>query len=383
MVIVVVVFLVLNAYVSGIVISVGVASQAVENMMKEISATYPNQAAFRQALAEAGYGTPEEYRRLMTTTFKRSRAIDQFINQLRQDKKLPAVVVPESAVHAQYERLKAAGQLTRRASTVSFRQMVIAPRPSPAAKEVARRKADSLREEIRAGGDFERIAKRESMDAATKEQGGDLGWRKRGDLPAELERYLFGPLAIKQGEVSPVIESPFGFHLLRLDRANPPAEVKVRQILIIPAVDSTDVTRARQLSDSLVDVLRRGVSFDTIARLFHDPAEDAPGLIPEMPFDSLPVTYQAGLRDVKKDSIVAFPIPAPLGYSKYVIAEVASTSEPGDYTYDELKARIRAQLQAVLQTRKYIDQARATVFVQTHPERAQEAVRVFDGRPGQ
>lgn len=374
--------LIYKAKEAGIEVADAEVSTAIENMMKDVTGQYPSQAQFRQALAEAGYGTPEEYRRLMSTAYRRNKQIELYIAQLRSEKKIPAVVVPEKAVLEEYEKLKSSGRLMKRSTSVAWRQMVIAPAPSAAAKAAAKAKVDSLRAEIRAGGDFERIAKRESMDGATKDMGGDLGWRKRGDLPVELERLVFGPFTIKQGEVSQVVESPFGFHLLRIDRSNPPAEVKVRQILIIPAIDSTDVTRAQLLADSLVGALRRGTSFDTVARLFHDRAEDAPGLIPEQPIDSLPASYQAGLKDVKKDSIVAFPIPTALGFSKFVIAQVSSTSLPGDFTFDEVKPRIRFQLQQVLQTRKYIDQLRKTVYVQTYPERAQEAARIFSGPPG-
>jgi parvulin-like peptidyl-prolyl isomerase len=349
--------------------------------MKDQASKFPSQSAFREALVQGGYGTPEEYRRTMAALYKRGQTIQLYVRQLAQEKKLPPVVIPESQVHAEFERWKAAG-LPQRPATVSWRQMVIAPTASAVEKAAARAKIDSLRAEIKAGGDFERIAKRESMDAATKELGGDLGWRKRGDLPVELERLLFGITAIKQGEVSPVVESPYGFHLLRIDRSNPPAEVKVRQILIIPKIDSSDVARARILADSLVGALRRGAVFDTVARLFHDRAEDAPGLIPEQVIDSLPLSYQTGLKDVQKDSILAFPIPAPLGYQKFVIARVASTTEPGEYTYDELKARVRMSLQNVGQMRKYIDQQRKSVYVRLYPERAEEAIRIFQAVPG-
>jgi parvulin-like peptidyl-prolyl isomerase len=374
--------LLLKAKEAGIEVSDAEIASEIEEMMKRSSSQYPSQQAFRQALAEAGYGAPEDYRRTMTAYLKRNRQIQQYIDKLRGERKIPPVVVPEADVQKEFEKLKAAGVLMKRASTVAWRQMVVAPTPTVAAKAAARAKAETLRAEIKAGGDFERIAKRESMDAATKDLGGDLGWRKRGDLPIELERLLFGMLTIKQGEVSQVVESPFGFHLIRLDRANPPAEVKVRQILIVPKIDSVDVQRARFLSDSLVGVLRRGASFDTIARLYHDRAEDAPGLIPAQIVDSLPTTYQAGLRDVKKDSIVAFPIPAPFGSQKFVIAQVSATSEPGDMTYDEVKSRIRFQMQQVAQTRKYIDQQRKTVFVQLFLDRAQEASRIFSTLPG-
>jgi peptidyl-prolyl cis-trans isomerase SurA len=376
--------LLLKAKEANIEITDAEVAAAVEASMKENSARFPSQSAFREALAQAGYGTPEEFRRSLSAQYRRFQTIQRYVNQLRSEKKLPSVVIPEGDVRAEFDRLKASGdpRLTKRGYAVGWRQMVIAPTASAKAKAAARAKIDSLRAEIKAGGDFERIAKRESMDGATKDLGGDLGWRKRGDLPIELERLMFGPLAIKQGEVSQVVESPYGFHLLRIDRSNPPAEVKVRQILIIPRIDSSDVARARILADSLVGALRRGAAFDTVARLFHDRAEEAPGLIPETPIDTLPPSYQSGLKDVKKDSIVTFPISAVMGYQKFVIAEVASTSQPGDYTYDELKARLRMNLQYVGQMRKYMDQQRKTVYVRLFPDRAQEAVRIFAVGPG-
>jgi peptidyl-prolyl cis-trans isomerase SurA len=374
--------LLIKAKDAGIEISDAEVQSAIDGMMKEISAQFPTPAAFRQALAEAGFGSPEEFRRTRTAEYRRNQAIRQYISQVRNERKIPAVVVPESEVQKEFERLQSTSLLPKREATTGWRQLVIAPTPTPAAKEAARMKAESLRAEIRAGADFERVAKRESMDAATKDVGGDLGWRKRGDLPSELERLMFGPFTIRQGEVSQVVESPFGFHLLRLDRSNPPAEVKVRQILIIPKVDSADVARARRLADSLVLALRRGAQFDTVARLYHDRAEDAPGLIPAQADTALPLSYQAGLKGVKKDSIVAFPILAAMGHEKFVIAQVESTTELGDYTYDELKVRIRAQLQEIKQMRRYIDQQRKTVYVRLYPERAEEAARIFALAPG-
>src|ERR1051325_1206521 len=177
---------------------------ATEQQIKGIAARFPSDAVFRQQLLAAGLGTPDEYRRYMNTQYRRDRTISLLVQKLTApgENQIPAVTVPESKVLAEYQRYKQAGPLTRLA-TVLWRQMVIAPAPTIAARTIARAKAESLRAEIRAGGDFERIAKRESMDAATKELGGDLGWRKRGDLPIELERMLVGIGAIKQGEGSP------------------------------------------------------------------------------------------------------------------------------------------------------------------------------------
>jgi len=355
-------------------------STFIDQQMKEIQARFPTDAEFRKELQAAGFGTPEDYRRFMSSQYRRDTTIQSLVQKLMApgEKQIPTVTVTEPRVQAEFDRIKSSGANLKRLATVVWRQMVIAPKPSPAAKAAAHTKADSLRAEIAAGTDFERVAKRESMDAATKDQGGDLGWRRRGQLPEELERLVFGPFALRPGDVSQVTESPYGFHILRLDRANPPAEVKVRQILIIPKIDSADVVRAAKLADSLVAVLRKGAPFDTIAHRFHDLAEDAPGLMPELARDSLPLSYQIGLKDVGKDSIVAFPIPSAGGYPKYVIAQVVTTTDAGDYSYDELKLRIRGQLQQVSQMRRYIDSQRKAIYIMKWEDRALVATSIFD-----
>jgi parvulin-like peptidyl-prolyl isomerase len=354
---------------------------AVEQQMKDIASRYPSDADFRRELLKAGFGTPEDFRRVLTTNFRRDRTIRMLVERLHEEKKIPMVNVAESKVQEEFDRLKTAGQIPMRLAAVAWRQMVVAPAPSAKAKAAAKAKIDSIRVELKAGGDFERIAKRESMDIGTKDLGGDLGWRRRGSLPQELERVLFGAFAIRPGEISNVIESPFGFHVIRLDRAHPPAEVKARQILIIPKIDSADVVAAGRLADSLAGAIRRGEPFDTTARRHHDLAEDAPGLIPDTPYDSLPGSYQLGLKDVKKDSIVTFSIPTALGYPKFVIAQVVGTTESGQYTFDEVKARIRAQLQQISQMRRYIDQQRALMYVKVFEDRAMEAIKIFEARP--
>jgi peptidyl-prolyl cis-trans isomerase SurA len=351
-----------------------------DNQFKQVQAQFPSEAEFRKGLVAAGLGSPEEYRKFLAAEFRRTRTIQMLVQRLTApgESKIPSVTVSEAQVKAEFDRLKLGG-LPQRLASVLWRQLVIAPVPSAAARLTAQAKAESLHAEIKAGGDFERIAKRESMDLATKDLGGDLGWRKRGDLPEELERLVFGPFAIRPGDISAVTESPFGFHILRLDRANPPAEVKVRQILIIPKIDSSDVARAAKLADSLVTVLRaKKTPFDTLARHFHDPAEDAPGLMSDTPWDTLPPSYQNGLRGVGKDSIVAFPIPAGGGLSKFVIAQVVSSTEAGDYTYDDVKARIRSNLQQVVQMRRYIDTLRKSMYVKVMEDRALAATSVFD-----
>jgi peptidyl-prolyl cis-trans isomerase SurA len=80
------------------------------------------------------------------------------------------------------------------------------------------------------------------MDPGTKQLGGDLGWNRRGGgLVPEFEQMMF---ALRPGDVSPVIKTAFGYHIIKVDRVQS-AEVKARHILISPVIDSADVARAK------------------------------------------------------------------------------------------------------------------------------------------
>ena len=181
----------------------------VERQYKRIRDQFKTEPEFREALRREGFGTPEEYRRNLTDQARRAALQQRVIDKLRQDGKLVPVSVSEADVTQAFEQNK--GTLPRRPATVTFRQVIVAPKASEAAKLAARAKADSLLVELRGGADFEQVAKRESMDPSNKDIGGDLGWNRRGVMVPEFDRWMF---ALPPNQLSPVVETPFGFHII-------------------------------------------------------------------------------------------------------------------------------------------------------------------------
>jgi len=76
-----------------------------------------------------------------------------------------------------------------------------------------REQAEEVLKRIRAGEDFEKLAKEFSTDS-TKDKGGDLGWFGHGEMVPEFEKAAY---ALKAGEVSDVVQSKFGYHIIKLE----------------------------------------------------------------------------------------------------------------------------------------------------------------------
>jgi peptidyl-prolyl cis-trans isomerase SurA len=339
----------------------------VDRQVREIKSQFPTETEFRTALAKASLGTPEEYRKFLLEQYRRQSTLEKTIQKLTQDGKIVPINVTDAEINAAFEREK--DFLPPKPASVTFKQIVIAPKPTAAAKEVARAKAESLLAQLKSGTDFEKLAKRESMDPLTKETGGDLGWARRDQNLPEFDVWLFGnqfQLPLAPGSLSPVVETPYGYHIIRVDRRQT-GEVKAHQILIMPKLDSTDFARTQRLADSVAALWKAGAQFDTLAKKFHDYAgKEETSILTPFWRDSLPVSYQKAFAGKKAGDIVTFSIPGSSqrpDVPKFVVAQLQTVDEGGPQTLAELRTAVRDELARRGGVRRYVDSLKKQTYV--------------------
>ena len=329
----------------------------VDRQIKQVRSHFQSDAEYRTELLKAGFGTPEEYRRSVFDQIKRHKLQGKAFAELRKNAK-PASVTEEE-VDAAYERARV--DLQRRPELVTFRQLIVAPRPSKEEDARARAKAESLLVQLQHGASFEELAKRESMDDSSAKLGGDLGWTRRGVMVPQFEAMMF---TVAPGNLSPVFKTAFGYHILRVDRVQP-AEVKVRHILIMPSIDSNDVHEAFLRADSATQLWRAGADFDSLVAKYHDSdAGEEKAILQPYPVDSLPPSYKNALVNVKDKQITPpFPLNAGRGKTKYAVVQVLTHTGPGEYSLPEVREGLRQELEAEKQARDILDGLRKQTYV--------------------
>jgi peptidyl-prolyl cis-trans isomerase SurA len=329
---------------------------AVDQLYKQARSRFSSEVDFQRELHQAGFVSVDDYRRFLADRQRKELLRQGLIAQLKTTRKLKPVNPTEAEMREAFEEGKS--QLGERPATVTFQQIVIAPRASDAARARAFQLADSIARALREGGDFATAAKRFSQDPGSKDQGGDLGWTRRGTLDRKFEA---AALSLKPGMISNPVETSFGVHIIQLERTEPTA-IHARHILIIPETTPANIDSARAFASRLADSLRNGASFDSLQARFHDESEEK--LAHDVPVDQLPPVYAKAIENADSGQVVGpFDLSGPDGKLKFAILKVTSRRAAGEITFNDVKDQLRANLAENLATQRYLDRLRQSTYI--------------------
>jgi peptidyl-prolyl cis-trans isomerase SurA len=292
-------------------------------------------SAFRSELEKGGVpfdGFRDDLREQITLQRLRDREVDDKIQ------------VSDTEIDLYLEESKAQSG-PRDEYNLAHLLIAVPDQATPDRVQAARAKAEKAREEAAAGGDFAAIAARVS-DAPDALRGGSLGWRSAERLPDLFTQAL---AKMKPGDVSGLLRSSAGFHVLKLvDRRGekqdaPVQQTKLRHILIRTGETVSEDEARRRLS-GLRQRLVAGADFAALARANSDDGSAARGgeLDWVYPGDTVP-EFERAYQELKVGEI-SQPVKTQFGYHLIQVMERR--------TSDTSPERKRLEARKVLRERK-------------------------------
>jgi peptidyl-prolyl cis-trans isomerase C len=186
-----------------------IADTDVDARLADIRKGFPTEEAFRQGIAAQGL-TMDQLKSQAKTSLEVAKVIDAEVNS--------KVAVQDPEVKTFYdqnlERFKQGDSVHAAHILIGVPQNA-----TPEQKAEAKNKAAAVLKTVKAGGDFATLARANSSDPGSAQNGGDLGFFPKGQMTPAFEEAAF---KLKPGTVSGLVETPFGFHIIKtIERRGP------------------------------------------------------------------------------------------------------------------------------------------------------------------
>ncbi len=179
-----------------------ITDQTIDDQLAAIKKRFPNETEYKNALSKMNLSEDE-----VKAQIKRGLSIKELIDQQITSK----VVITDEESKAYYDKNP---QMFKQPEQIKASHILIKvdAKADEAKKAEARQKIEEVQQKLKDGGDFAALAK-EYSEGPSSAKGGDLGYFRRGQMVKPFEE---AALALKPNEVSDVVETRFGYHLIKV-----------------------------------------------------------------------------------------------------------------------------------------------------------------------
>ena len=298
----------------------------------------------------------------LDTTAAISAELDNYRRQLAKNY-LTDKEVTNRLSHEAYDRMKQEVHIAH--ILISCSQNAL-----PADTLAAYHKADSLLTAITKGkADFATLARQYSDDRGTRETGGDIGY-----LTALQTLYVIENAAYTTpvGKVSGVIRTQFGYHIVKVLEKRPArGEVQVAQILIAAPKSKGEagIAAAKLRADSVEQMLKRGVPFDTLVNKYSDDkfSLSEHGVLAPFGVGKMTPAFENAAFGLKKPGDVSQPVQTEYGW--HIVKLMNHTPlKPYDSMESSLRRRIENDSRAGMAHDMFIAKIKAQHGFKEYPQ---------------
>jgi peptidyl-prolyl cis-trans isomerase SurA len=259
---------------------------AVQDQMKKVKAQF-SEDAFQAQLQAEGL-TESELKKKYREQIRDQMMVDRLVSA-----KLSKVSVSTKEVKDFYQSYE--DSIPDQPEEVKLSHILLPIDTSAATLDSLKRRAEGILRLVKQGGDFAQLAAEYSDDPSGKD-GGDLGFFKRGDMIPQFEDVAF---SLKPGEVSDVVQTEFGYHIIKVDEKKDD-RVHARHILILIRPSAEDTARTMHLADSLYEQLKQGADFGELAKAYSidEDSKKLGGELGWYPVNTMTPEFKEALKDL-------------------------------------------------------------------------------------
>ena len=192
---------------------------------------------------------------------------NQLLTQRMQSSITSSVSITPEEVKLFFQEMKKSSDIPVMPTTLEISQIIKIPEITLDEKSRIRKKLISFRDRIKNGEDFTVLATLYSDDTESAKNGGELGFVGRGAFVPEFESAAF---SLKGDQISEVIETQFGYHIIQLIERRGET-VNVRHILLKPKVSSASLLEAKEQLEKVEGLMKsEEITFEEAARFHSD-----------------------------------------------------------------------------------------------------------------
>ncbi len=224
--------------------------------------------------------------------------------------------------------------------------LIKTPLPAPGVKEDekgvadARAKAEDVLKQLKAGGDFAKLAEKYSDDPGSAKSGGELGWIGRGRTVPEFEKAAF---SLGKGQTSDLVKSSYGFHIIRLEdkqvahlktlaEVKSEIEEKVKQQKAAYATERAANGLLSQARTAGFDAAAAAKGQSAVTTEFFSRTDSLPGLAPNPQF------MDAVFSEAEKAPPDMVQVP-----QGFVVFQLLAIRPPATPRFEEIRSKVEAQ----------------------------------------
>ena len=215
--------------------------------------------------------------------------------------------------------------------TMKIRHLLVKIKPSEKSRLDAEKKLITVRERILAGESFSALAEIYSADPGSKNNGGSLGYIRRNQMVKDFETIAFTQ---EINMLSDPVETSFGFHILETTEKSG-EKIKVRHILISPAITEEDETNTYNYAMTLRDSSKSLASFKILVAKYSDdePTKKIGGDLGWITPTNSPIPAITEVLGLLEKDECSRPVKSDLGYHLLWVEAVKPGGRPSLETH--------------------------------------------------